>query len=71
MTGVQTCALPIFNLTWIESFPLRGPETGYLFFLDFEGHKKDPTVAKAIAALEKKAVRLSVLGSYPRSAPIE
>jgi chorismate mutase / prephenate dehydratase len=59
------------NLTWIESFPLRGPESGYLFFLDFEGHKKDPTVAKAIAALEKKAVRLSVLGSYPRSAPIE
>ena len=59
------------NLTWIESFPLRGPEPGYLFFLDFEGHKKDPTVAKAIAALEKKAVRLSVLGSYPRSAPIE
>ena len=59
------------NLTWIESFPLRGPETGYLFFLDFEGHKKDATVAKAIAALEKKAVRLSVLGSYPRSAPIE
>ncbi len=59
------------NLTWIESFPLRGPESGYLFFLDFEGHKKDPTVAKAIAALEKKAVRLSVLGSFPRSAPIE
>ncbi len=59
------------NLTWIESFPLRGPESGYLFFLDFEGHKKDPTVAKAIAALEKKAVRLSILGSYPRSAPIE
>ena len=59
------------NLTWIESFPLRGPESGYLFFLDFEGHKKDPTIAKAIAALEKKAVRLAVLGSYPRSAPIE
>jgi chorismate mutase/prephenate dehydratase len=59
------------NLTWIESFPLRGPESGYLFFLDFEGHQKDPTVAKAIAALEKKAVRLSILGSYPRSAPVE
>ena len=26
------------NLTWIESFPLRGPESGYLFFIDFEGH---------------------------------
>lgn len=59
------------NLTWIESFPLRGPESGYLFFLDFEGHQKDPVVSKAIAALEKKAVRLSILGSYPRSGPVE
>lgn len=55
------------NLTWIESFPLRGPETGYLFFLDFEGHSKDAKIKKALAALEKKAVRLEVLGSYPRS----
>ena len=29
------------NLSWIESFPLRGPETGYLFFIDFEGHVND------------------------------
>ena len=29
------------NLSWIESFPLRGPETGYLFFIDFEGHLND------------------------------
>ena len=55
------------NLTWIESFPLRGPETGYLFFLDFEGHAKDARIKKALAMLEKKAVRLEVLGSYPRS----
>lgn len=57
------------NLTWIESFPLRGPETGYLFFLDFEGHCDDPNVSKALSALEKDAVRLEVLGSYPRSEP--
>ncbi|REJ95113.1 MAG: prephenate dehydratase [Planctomycetota bacterium] len=59
------------NLTWIESFPLRGPEMGYLFFLDFEGHQKEPRIKKALEDLEKKAVRMEVLGSYPRSEPAE
>lgn len=59
------------NLTWIESFPLRGPEVGYLFFLDFEGHVEDARIKKALVELEKKAVRLEVLGSYPRSEPID
>ena len=58
------------NLTWIESFPLRGPEVGYLFFLDFEGHSHEPRVKRALADLEAQAVRLEVLGSYPRSEPI-
>jgi len=74
--GSLTDALTAFknnkiNLTWIESFPLRGPETGYLFFLDFEGHQKDAKIKKALSALEKKAVRLEVLGSYPRSELVE
>jgi chorismate mutase / prephenate dehydratase len=74
--GSLTDALTAFknnkiNLTWIESFPLRGPETGYLFFLDFEGHMKEPRIKKALTALEKKAVRMEVLGSYPRSEPVE
>ena len=59
------------NLTWIESFPLRGPELGYLFFLDFEGHCKEPRIRRTLAALEKKAVRMEVLGSYPRSDPVD
>ncbi len=59
------------NLTWIESFPLRGPEVGYLFFLDFEGHMRDARIKRALAGLEKKAVRLEVLGSYPRSEPVD
>lgn len=58
------------NLTWIESFPLRGPETGYLFFLDFEGHVNESRIKKALEILERKAVRLEVLGSYPRSEPL-
>jgi chorismate mutase/prephenate dehydratase len=55
------------NLTWIESFPLRGPESGYLFFLDFEGHARDPRIQRTLADLERMAVRMEVLGSYPRS----
>lgn len=58
------------NLTWIESFPLRGPESGYLFFLDFEGHSCDPRIKRTLAEIERVAVRLEVLGSYPRSEPL-
>lgn len=72
--GALSDALTVFkkcrvNLTWIESFPLRAPESGYLFFLDFEGHVTDTKIRKAIRELEKMANRLEVLGSYPRSEP--
>ena len=59
------------NLTWIESFPIARPEGGYMFFVEFEGHEEDPRVRRAIAALERKAVRLEVLGSYAKMAPVE
>ena len=55
------------NLSWIESFPLRGPEAGYLFFLDFEGHQSESKVKKTLGHLGKSAVRMEVLGSFPRS----
>jgi chorismate mutase/prephenate dehydratase len=57
------------NLTWIESFPLRGAERGYIFFIDLEGHQKDAKVKRALDEVEKHAVRLEILGSYPRSEP--
>lgn len=65
--GVLADALSAFkrnkiNLTWIESFPLRGPESGYLFFLDFEGHSHDPRIKRSLADIERIAVRLEVLG---------
>lgn len=55
------------NLSWIESFPLRGPESGYLFFLDFEGHQNEAKVKRTLDQLAKAAVRMEVLGSFPRS----
>lgn len=73
--GSLSDALQVFkhckvNLTWIESFPLRSPEIGYLFFLDFEGHVTDTKIKKTVKELEALADRLEILGSYPRSEPL-
>ena len=75
-SGALADAMNIFkrgklNLTWIESFPIARPEGGYMFFVELEGHEADARVRKAIAALERKAVRLDVLGSYAEIAPVE
>jgi chorismate mutase/prephenate dehydratase len=59
------------NLTWIESFPISRPEGGYLFFIEMEGHELDARVRNAIEALARKAVRLEVLGSFARCAPVD
>ena len=58
------------NLTWIESFPMPGTQSQYLFFVELEGHHNDKRVQRAISALQRKTVRLEVLGSYARSEPI-
>ena len=55
------------NLTWIESFPIPGARGRYLFFLEFQGHPAELRVKRAIAALHKKALRLTLLGSYAES----
>ncbi|MFH1919968.1 MAG: prephenate dehydratase [Planctomycetota bacterium] len=59
------------NLTWIESFPIPGSERAYLFFVEMEGHETDARVRRATAALERKTLRLEILGSCPVTAPGE
>jgi chorismate mutase/prephenate dehydratase len=59
------------NLTWIESFPIPGSTRGYLFFVEMEGHETDAHLRRAVAALQKKALRLEILGSFPASTPVE
>lgn len=59
------------NLTWIESFPKRGSQTEYLFFVEFRGHAAQLRARRAIEALRRKAVRVETLGSYPESLPID
>src|SRR5271157_1846106 len=53
------------NVSKIESRPLRSRPWEYLFFVDLAGHREDPRLKRALAALERKALFLKVLGSYP------
>ncbi|MFO8156358.1 MAG: prephenate dehydratase [Pseudomonadota bacterium] len=56
------------NLTRVESRPSRQGVWAYLFYLDIEGHRDDPVVARALAELEADASFFRILGSYPRAA---
>jgi chorismate mutase / prephenate dehydratase len=57
------------NLTWIESFPIPGSPNEYFFFVELDGHRMTAAVREAIEALETMALRLNVLGSYPKGIP--
>lgn len=57
------------NMTWIESFPIIGSTSEYLFFVELEGHQNDAKLKTALASLQRKTVRLEVLGSYAKSEP--
>lgn len=53
------------NLSTIESRPLRGRAWEYVFFLDLVGHVDERGMERALAALERRALFVKVLGSYP------
>lgn len=53
------------SMTKLESRPAHAGLWEYVFFVDIEGHRQDPSVAKALATLEQKSSFLKVLGSYP------
>jgi chorismate mutase/prephenate dehydratase len=56
------------NLTRIESRPTKQKPWEYNFYLDFEGHRGEGHCAEALKALEKNALFIKILGSYPRAA---
>ncbi len=55
------------NMTRIESRPSRETRWEYVFFIDIDGHARDRKLARALAALEKEAAFLKLLGSYPKA----
>lgn len=55
------------NLTKIESRPSKKKAWDYYFFVDMQGHIREPRVKKALVNLEKKCHFLKIVGSYPQS----
>lgn len=53
------------SMTRFESRPARGANWEYLFFVDIEGHRDDPAVARALKEVTARAAMVKVLGSYP------
>jgi chorismate mutase/prephenate dehydratase len=52
-------------MTRLESRPARTGLWEYVFYVDIEGHAQNANVARALAALQRKASFLKILGSYP------
>ncbi len=55
------------NLTKLESRPTRHKPWEYNFYLDFAGHRQDKAASEALQGLEREAIFLKVLGSYPKA----
>ncbi len=65
--ALEVFAREKINLTKIESRPTKERPWEYFFFVDIQGHRTDPKVARVLSELAKKTAFLKVLGSYPRS----
>ena len=53
------------SMTRFESRPARTGQWEYYFYVDIEGHRTDPAVAKALQDLQAQTAFFKVLGSYP------
>jgi len=51
----------------IISRPIKDKPWEYNFYLDFEGHVKDPYIKECLDNIKNKTSFLKILGSYPRS----
>jgi chorismate mutase/prephenate dehydratase len=57
------------SMSRIESRPARVGTWEYMFYIDLQGHARDPRLAAAIGELKGLAPFLKVLGSYPAATP--
>lgn len=55
------------NMTKVESRPVADKPWEYLFYIDIDGHRDDPTVASALQEMQQHTTFLRVLGSYPKA----
>jgi chorismate mutase/prephenate dehydratase len=64
--ALESFAKENINLTRLESMPSKEKPWEYLFLMDFEGHRDDSRVKKALEELKKHVTQVKILGSYPR-----
>lgn len=62
---LEVFALRNINLTKIESRPERGKPWKYIFYLDFQGHRKESKSRKTLGEMRKRCIFVKILGSYP------
>jgi chorismate mutase/prephenate dehydratase len=55
------------DLTRVETRPSRSGNWNYVFFIDFNGHIENESVAKALEEVGRLASDLKILGSYPKA----
>ena len=53
------------NMSMIESRPLKRRLGEYIFYVDVDGHRKNPIIASAIEELKPLCSLLTIIGSYP------
>jgi prephenate dehydratase len=53
------------NLTKIESRPTKTNTWEYNFYVDFEGHQKNPKISEMLERIKQETLFMKVLGSYP------
>jgi prephenate dehydratase len=53
------------NLTKIESRPTKSTNWEYNFYVDFEGHAKNPQILKMLEKIKSETLFMKTLGSYP------
>ncbi|EGP94434.1 prephenate dehydratase [Nitrosarchaeum koreense] len=53
------------NLTKIESRPTKANTWEYNFYVDFEGHAKNPKIAEMLVKIKDETLFMKILGSYP------
>jgi prephenate dehydratase len=66
VAALQEFASRSINLSKIESRPSKVKLGTYIFLVEVDGHRLDPPLAEALAAIEKRCSVFRVLGSYPR-----
>ena len=55
------------SLTSIETRPSKAGRWSYVFFIDFEGHASDQNIQELLKVVDRDALEVKLLGSYPRA----